>query len=175
MHTHAGSHRSQKKVSGFPKLESLPVVSYWMWVLVLCKSSKHSELLSHLLTQNFLLLTPYIFNISTGAGLGSFVRPGHQLGQGDLGWGRADAAVPRRQSKPCFNRHPCCRVSVPGGSSVHFENLHLTWGQGQVQRLGLHLLAHFLSPEPSNKLDLALEPRSECVSGTLPTSADAKK
>lgn len=36
------------------------------------------------------------------------------------------------------------------------ENLDLTWGPGQGQRLGLHLLVHFLSPEPSNGPALAL-------------------
>lgn len=56
VHTYAGSHRSQKRVSGFQKLESLAVVSYWVWVLILCKSSKLSELLSHLLPQNFFII-----------------------------------------------------------------------------------------------------------------------
>lgn len=43
---------------------------------------------------------------------------------------------------------------------VHaLENLHLTWGQGQVQRLRLPLL----SPQLPN------EPMGECVVGTLPT------
>lgn len=32
------------------------------------------------------------------------------------------------------------------------------------------LLVHFLSPEPSNRPALALEPRSKCVADTLPTS-----